>query len=54
MVPVAVMQGVGEGASDLHYGNNVNLKTGQKVTVVVTLKGRKAVFHTTVSKSSSM
>jgi hypothetical protein len=54
MVPVAVMEGVGEGASDLHYGNNVNLTTGQKVTVVVTLKGRKAVFHTTVSKSSSM
>ncbi len=49
MVPVAVMQGVDEGAADLHYGNNVNLEAGQKVTVVVTLAGQKAVFHTTVS-----
>jgi hypothetical protein len=50
MVPVAVMEGVGEGTADLHYGNNVNLKAGQQVTVVVTFAGRKAVFHTTVSK----
>jgi hypothetical protein len=54
MVPVAVMEGVGEGVSDYHYGNNVNLKTGQKVTVVVKLNGRTAVFHTTVPKSTSM
>jgi hypothetical protein len=54
MVPVAVMQGVGEGVSDYHYGNNVNLSTGQKVTVVVKLNGHTAVFHTTVPKSTSM
>jgi len=54
MVPVAVMEGVGEGAADLHYGNNVNLRPGQEVTVVVRLKGQQAVFHATVSKSSSM
>ena len=47
MVPVAVMEGVGEGTADLHYGNNVNLEPGQKVTVVVTLAGQKAVFHKT-------
>jgi hypothetical protein len=52
MVPVTVMQGVDEGAADLHYGNNVNLEAGQKVTIVVTLAGQKAVFHTTVSRSS--
>jgi hypothetical protein len=54
MVPVAVMEGVGEGVSDYHYGNNVNLKPGQKVTVVVKLNGQTATFHTTVSKSTSM
>ena len=32
MVPVRrVMEGVDEGASDLHYGNNVNLTAGHKV-----------------------
>jgi hypothetical protein len=54
MVPVAVMEGVGEGVADYHYGNNVNLQPGQKVTVVVKLNGQTAVFHTTVSKSTSM
>jgi hypothetical protein len=54
MVPVAVMEGVGEGVADYHYGNNVNLKSGQKVTVVVRLNGQTATFHTTVPKSSSM
>jgi hypothetical protein len=46
IVPVAVMEGVDEGAADLHYGNNVNLGSNRKVTVVVTLAGQKAVFHT--------
>jgi hypothetical protein len=52
MVPVAVMEGVDQGASDLHYGNNVELKTGQKVKVVVKLNGKVAVFNATVAKSS--
>jgi hypothetical protein len=54
MVPVAVMEGVGEGVADYHYGNNVSLKTGQKVTVVVKLNGQTATFHATVPKSTSM
>jgi hypothetical protein len=54
MVPIAVMEGVGAGVADYHYGNNVNLKPGQKVTVVVELNAQKAIFHTTVPKSSSM
>ena len=54
MVPVAVMEGVGEGVADYHYGNNVSLKTGQKVTVVVKLNGQTATFHATVPKSASM
>ncbi len=51
-VPVAVMEGVTAGASDLHYGNNVSLAAGHKITVTVTLNGQRAVFHTTVPKSS--
>jgi len=51
-VPVAVMEGVTEGASDLHYGNNVSLAAGHKITVTVTVNGQRAVFHTTVPKSS--
>jgi len=49
-VPAAVMEGVGEGAADYHYGNNVNLESGRKLTVVVRLNGHTAVFHTTVPK----
>jgi len=51
-VPVAVMEGVGEGVADLHYGNNVTLTAGHHITVTVTLKGQRAVFHTTVPHSS--
>jgi len=52
MVPVAVMYGLDEGPAETHYGNNVDLKTGQKVRVVVKLNGRTAIFDTTVPKSS--
>jgi hypothetical protein len=51
-VPVAVMEGVNEGASDLHYGNNVTLTAGHRITVKVTLDGQAAVFHATVPRSS--
>jgi hypothetical protein len=54
MVPIAVMYGVDAGRADTHYGNNVDLKTGQKVRVVVKLNGKTAIFDTTVPKSSSM
>jgi hypothetical protein len=50
-VPVATMEGVDEGPSDYHYGNNVALANGHRVTVTVTLAGQKAVFHATVTKS---
>ncbi len=51
MVPVATMEGIGEGVSDFHYGNNVELTTGHHLTVTVTLNGQRAVFHTTVPKA---
>ncbi len=53
-VPISTMEGIGEGAADYHYGNNVDLTAGHKITVTVELNGQKAVFHTTVSKTSSM
>ena len=51
MVPVATMEGIGEGVSDFHYGNNVELTAGHHITVTVTLNGQRAVFHTTVPKA---
>ena len=50
-VPVAVMQGVGAGTADLHYGNNVAMKPGHRFTVKVTLKGQTATFHMRVPKA---
>jgi hypothetical protein len=51
-VPLATMEGIGEGVSDYHYGNNVSLKTGHHIIVTVVLNGQKAVFQATVPKSS--
>jgi hypothetical protein len=53
-VPIATMQGVGMGLVDYHYGNNVALTAGHKITVTVSLKGESAVFRTTVTKSHAM
>lgn len=44
-VPVAMMAAIGKGLSDYHYGNDVLLKPGGRVTVTVTVKGERAVFH---------
>lgn len=46
-VPVAVMQGVGQGASDTHYGNNVNMPIGNGYTVTVKLNADTAIFNFT-------
>ncbi len=43
-LPVAVMQGVTAGASDLHYGNNVAIPAGHQLTLTVTLGGEDARF----------
>ena len=51
-VPVTVMQGVGAGTADLHYGNNVAMKPGHRYTIKVTHKGQTATFHTQVPKAS--
>jgi hypothetical protein len=46
-VPVAAMEGVLAGASDLHYGNNVKLVAGHTYKVTVALKGEHTVFQIT-------
>jgi hypothetical protein len=49
-LPVAIMVGVGAGLSDYHYGNDVALRPGSRITVTVTVKGQRAVFHATVPR----
>ena len=44
-VPVAVMEGVGAGTADLHYGNNVHMVVGHTFRITVTLNGERAVFE---------
>ena len=46
-VAVAVMRGVGQGASDTHYGNNVNMPVGNVYTVAVKLNSETATFNFT-------
>lgn len=46
-VPVVVMQGIVEGPGDYHYGNNVDLPTGQ-YTVTVVIGSETANFDFTV------
>lgn len=46
-VPVAVMEGIGEGVSDLHFGNNVRIQSGHAYAVKVTEGSDHAVFHLT-------
>ncbi len=44
-VPVAAMEGIGQGTGDLHYGNNVSMPGGHSFVVRVSLSGQQAVFH---------
>lgn len=43
-VDAMAMQGIGEGISDLHYGDNVELSAGHSYKVAVTVNGEKASF----------
>ena len=49
-VPAAIMVGIGEPMTDYHYGNDVALKPGARVTVKVTVKGQTAVLHLTAPR----
>jgi hypothetical protein len=44
-VPSVTMQSVVEGASDFHYGNNVDLPSGHTYTASVQVRGDVATFH---------
>jgi hypothetical protein len=40
-LPVSVMEGIGEGAADLHYGNNVAMARTHRFIVTVTWSGQR-------------
>jgi hypothetical protein len=44
-VPIAAMEGVLAGASDMHYGNNVKLIAGHTYKVTIILNGERASFQ---------
>lgn len=44
-LPVSVMEGIGEGAADLHYGNNIAMPAKHHFIVTVTWKRERAIFH---------
>ena len=43
-VAVVAMQGVGEGVSDFHWGNDVSLVPGDVYKAVVKVNGQQATF----------
>jgi hypothetical protein len=47
-LPVSVMEGIGEGAADLHYGNNVAMPAGHRFVVTVSWKSQRASFRLTL------
>ena len=49
---VAMMQGIGRGLEDFHYGNNVTARSGHKFTVKVALNGETAVFRVQMPKGA--
>ncbi len=44
-VPIAMMYGIEEGPSDMHYGNNVTMPAGHTFKVAVTVSGQRALFR---------
>jgi len=51
-VPVAVMEGAGQGTEDLHYGNNVVMAPGHDFTVLVAVGSEQARFKLKMPSSS--
>lgn len=41
-VPIATMEGLGQGQKDFHYGNNVIVPPGHAFVLTVTVKGQRA------------
>jgi hypothetical protein len=44
-LPVAVMEGIGEGVADLHYGNNVAIPRRHRFVVIVSWRTDRVAFH---------
>jgi hypothetical protein len=44
-LPFSAMEGIGEGAADFHYGNNLPMPAGHRYIVTVTWKRERAVFQ---------
>lgn len=44
-LPVSVMEGIGKGAVDLHYGNNIAMAAGHRFVVTVTWRRERASFR---------
>ena len=44
-LPVAVMEGIGEGVADLHYGNNVAIPRRHRFIITVSWRRERAIFH---------
>lgn len=44
-LPVSVMEGIGKGSADLHYGNNVAMPAEHRFVVTVTWRGDRAAFE---------
>lgn len=47
-VPVAKMQGIGEGPDDIHYGNDTTMPSGHRFAVEVHLDDEAATFQVSV------
>jgi hypothetical protein len=45
VLPVSVMEGIGQGAVDLHYGNNIAMAANHRFVVTVTWNGERASFR---------
>ncbi len=43
-VKAVAMEGIGEGPTDFHYGNNVQLASGHDYKLDVAVKGEQASF----------
>jgi len=44
-LPVAVMEGIGEGVAGLHYGNNVAIPRRHRFVITVSWRGDRAAFR---------
>jgi hypothetical protein len=44
-LPVAVMEGIGEGVADLHYGNNVAIPRRHRFIITVSCRTDRVAFH---------